>query len=66
VWHQERSSLARILAAIAMASGATIAVTTLPVFAAFGAAIAGAISWCIWLDHADLAAEKALRPDEID
>jgi hypothetical protein len=66
VWNQEHSSLARILAAIAIASGATIAVTTLPVFAAFGAAIAAAISWCIWLEHADLAAEQALRPDETD
>ena len=58
--------MARILAAIAIASVATIAVATLPVFASFGAAIAAAISWCIWLEHADLAAEKALRPDEID
>jgi hypothetical protein len=58
--------LARIIAAIAIASGAAIAVTALPVFASFGAAIGAAISWCIWLEHADLGAEKALRPDEID
>ena len=58
--------MARIIAAIAIASGAAIAVTALPMFASFGAAIAGAISWCIWLEHADLATEEVLRPGQID
>ena len=56
----------RIIAAIAIASGAAIAVTALPVFVCFGAAIAAAISWCIWLEHADSATEGVLRPGQID